>query len=75
MLRSGAGLVCKRLPFLVNHCTCRSSAFITRGMYFPARVCGGSDLRAAKTICQSGTPAHTLLPRGQGSSTPALAYP
>lgn len=53
------GFSAKRLPFLVNHCTCRSSAAITTVLYLPASNCDGSDFPAAKTICQSGTPTHT----------------
>lgn len=70
MSRKGVelGFSAKRLPFLVNHCTCRSSASITVVLSLPASICAGSDFPAAKTICQSGTPAHTHthLPRGQG---------
>lgn len=73
--RSGVGLVCKRLPFLVNHCTCRSSAFVTRVVYLPTQVCVSSDLRPAKTICQSGTPStHTLALRA-GMANPCARLP
>lgn len=69
------GLPVKRMPFLVSHCTCRSSATRTWALYLPTNIWAGDDFPAAKTICQSGTPAHTHLPRGQGWLTPALAYP
>lgn len=53
------GFSAKRLLFLVNHYTCRSSTTITVVLYLPADICAGSDFPAAKTICQSGTPVHT----------------
>lgn len=56
----GLGLPVERLPFLVSHCTCRPSGLAARLMFLPASVRVGGDFPAAKTICQSGTPPHTL---------------
>lgn len=69
------GLPVKRLPFLVCHCTCRSSASNTRRMYRAPNICAGSDFPAAKTICQSGTPAHTLLAPRAGMADPCARLP
>lgn len=44
-------------------------------MYLATNVCVGSDFPAAKSICQSGTPAHTHLAPRAGMADPCARLP